>query len=532
MSRTPCLMTKCLTYTIPNTSIHFENLDLSFENKCYGLIGDNGVGKTTLLKLLLGFIKPDKGYVLLNGNISYCPQYIDNEDEHTSALEVLGIEKQWEALQRLKLGKTEEKDFDIIDDDWDLEHKIESLLEHLLISKKLLTQSFISLSGGEKTKILLARVMLTSADFILLDEPTNNLDETSKKVLFDWIKDSRNSFIIVSHDRNLLNFMDTTIELTTKGVNTFGGNYDFYEQQKRLLQENIQHQISAANAEIKRNTYSIQTTQEKHGHKRKKGKLLRKQGNVDKLTANGMRGRSEKTQSRNTTIAESRIHQAQENLNAAKKHLEIKASIKSELLATEVPSQKHIISIEGLDFAYPNQEPLFEDFNFSIVGPERVALTGANGCGKTTLLHLIMGLIKPQKGKIERDITPVRFLDQQCCFLNPSLSLVENFEYLNPDVITQEAYAALASMQFRNVHAEKKVANLSGGERIRAGLAMSLLSKNPPQLIALDEPTNHLDLRSINSIEDALSKYRGAMLVISHDSTFLEKINVTRYVHL
>lgn len=138
----------------------------------------------------------------------------------------------------------------------------------------------------------------------------------------------------------------------------------------------------------------------------------------------------------------------------------------------------------------------------------------------------------PQEGNIEYGISLIRVLDQQCDFLNPSLSLVENFQKFNPEATLQDAYSALASMQFRNVQAEKNVRDLSGGERIRAGLAISLLSKTPPQFIILDEPTNHLDLRSIQAIEEILNNYQGAMIVISHDNVFLDNIGLTREITL
>jgi ATPase subunit of ABC transporter with duplicated ATPase domains len=231
-------------------------------------------------------------------------------------------------------------------------------------------------------------------------------------------------------------------------------------------------------------------------------------------------------------LAELRIQQINEKLQAAKSQIEIKEAIHADLSATKVPLSKNVLLINDLTFAYPNQPPLFSDFNLSITGPERIAILGKNGCGKSTLIQLINGQIQAQKGTILCGITFIRTLNQTCHFLIPEISLVENFQFFNPTATEQDAYAALASFQFRNSAALKKVSGLSGGERIRAGLAISLLSKTPPQLIILDEPTNHLDLRSIQAIESALSEYQGAMIVISHDEAFLKNINISRSIAL
>ena len=522
-----------LSYAIPNTTIQFDDLNLSFEKSCYGMIGDNGVGKTTLLKLLSGILQPHSGNILVNGLVAYCPQHVEEVEQTYSVLQILGIQEKWQALQRLHEGEMLENDFEVINDDWALETDIASLFQRLELPIGILNNQFMTLSGGQKTKVLLAKMMLIKADFVLLDEPTNNLDSTSKQVLIEWIQESQTGFIIVSHDRDFLNTMDEIVEITNKGIHRFGGNYDLYETQKNLQQSSLQKQILDAEKELKQVSIATQTTREQHEQRHKKGRDDHRSGRQpDRKLAGAMKNKSGQTLGRHTLVKHQRMQQANEILQTTKAKLEIKESIHVDLSATAVPTQKQVITIEDVTFAYPNQEPLFESFNLSINGPERIAIIGKNGAGKSTLIQLICGHLKPQQGKIQQGISLIRVLDQQCEFLSPSLNLVENFQNINPSATIQEAYAALASMQFRNIHAEKKVRDLSGGERIRAGLAISLLSKVPPQLIILDEPTNHLDLRSIKAIEDALSAYQGAMIVISHDSIFLDNINITRIVSL
>lgn len=527
------LTTNHLSYSIPNATIQFDDLNLSFEKKRYGLIGDNGAGKTTLLKLLAGQLTAHSGNILLNGSLAYCPQMIAAKTETLLVSEILGIHEKWQALNRLQQGKMLENDLDIIGEDWTLESEIRRLFERLNLSESILSAQFVNLSGGQKTKVLLANVMRTKADFILLDEPTNNLDSVSKQILMEWIHDTHSGFIIVSHDRQLLNDMDEIIEITSKGIYRFGGNYAFYEAQKNLQQASLQQQAFNAERDLKQIARKQQITKERHEQRKKKGSNDHRLGRQpDKILAGAMRNKSEQTLGRQTLIKHQRTQQATEILQSTKDRMEFKESIHADLSTTAIPVQKQVLTIEDLTFAYSNQEPLLNAFNLSITGPERIAITGKNGCGKSTLIKLICGQLMPQQGNIQYAISLIRVLDQQCDFLNPSLSLVENFQKFNPEATIQDAYSALASMQFRNVQAEKIVRDLSGGERIRAGLAISLLSKIPPQLIILDEPTNHFDLRSIKAIEEILNNYQGAMIVVSHDNVFLDNIKLTKEITL
>jgi ATPase subunit of ABC transporter with duplicated ATPase domains len=253
-----------LSYAIPNTTIQFDDLNLSFEKSCYGMIGDNGVGKTTLLKLLSGILQPHSGNILVNGLVAYCPQHVEEVEQTSLVLQILGIQEKWQALQRLHEGEMLENDFEVINDDWALETDIASLFQRLELPIGILNNQFMTLSGGQKTKVLLAKMMLIKADFVLLDEPKNNLDSTSKQVLIEWIQESQTGFIIVSHDRDLLNTMDEIVEITNKGIHRFGGNYDLYETQKNLQQSSLQKQILDAEKELKQVSIATQTTREQH----------------------------------------------------------------------------------------------------------------------------------------------------------------------------------------------------------------------------------------------------------------------------
>ena len=190
-----------------------------------------------------------------------------------------------------------------------------------------------------------------------------------------------------------------------------------------------------------------------------------------------------------------------------------------------------MLVFDEVGFAYPGAPPILAGLSFRLTGPERLAVTGANGTGKSTLIKLAIGDLTPSRGHIELGARSA-LLDQQTAMLRPEETLIEAFQRLNPGASANAAYAALARFLFRNTAAEKMVASLSGGERLRAALACVLMSEQPPQLLILDEPTNHLDLDSITAIEAALRGYDGAMLLVSHDRDFLDAIGVEREIQL
>lgn len=532
MSRRAQILINQLFYAIPDTSVRFEGLTLNLKQQRYGIVGDNGLGKTTLLKLIAHLIEPQQGLIQRLGSLSYCPQnYIPENTEETVA-ETLAISAQLQALLEIKKGNLSEKNYALIENNWDIAARSKELFSQFGLQDIELDRKFLSLSGGQQTKCLLIRSILSASDFILFDEPTNNLDLKSRKLFHNWLKNNaQQAVVIVSHDRELLNQTDQIIEITSKAVFTYGGNYDFYCMQKATQQVALEKKLAEAKHQIRKTEKSIQRCREKIEQRQKQGKTFRSK-EKDKMLADFMQDRNEKTQSKNSAQASHRLNKSKEALKNLQEQIEIKETIHADLSATIVPKGKPLLEIEKINFSYPNQIKLFSDFSFTLTGPERVALAGDNGSGKTSLVNLILGKLKPCSGKIKCAVDKICYLNQNIDFLHTDESLLENYQTLNPTVNTRDAYFALASFNFRNIDAEKRVANLSGGERIRAGLALSLLANAAPQFIILDEPTNHLDIRSINAIEDILNKYQGALLVISHDAQFLENIGITREIIL
>lgn len=531
---TPSIILNNLSFHLEYTSVQFEQINMAFHQEKYGIVGANGIGKTTFLKLLSGELAPNAGTVLRQANIMTMPQSY----AYLAPLgEVLGVTTILDALQRIHNGSVAEADFAIADQQWDLEQRISTALSTFHLWPINLQTPFAHLSGGQKTKALLARTLIFPSDFVIFDEPTNNLDRETRAVLYDYISGSKAGLIIVSHDRTLLNKLDVIIELNSHGFTSYRGNYDFYATQKAIKQQAIQNEIQARTEALQKAKQLIQTRMERHqqneakGHRTKYGQI-KARGSYDKLALKSQKGRSEKTNRRIRIQAERKLEDVNQQLVDAKAQLEITENIDASLQATQVATQKVVLKIEALGFSYDPQQPLINNLQLQITGPERVALLGPNGCGKSTLIKLIRGELTPQRGQIYVGVEHIAYLDQNVSMLDYRLSLVDNYLRMHPRAKPFDAYAALAAFKFRNNDAEKIVYTLSGGERMRAGLAMILMAQVAPQLIILDEPTNHLDLISISAIENMLAFYQGAILAVSHDEIFLENIKIERFVAL
>lgn len=529
----PQILLHHLNFTVQNDRALLRGLDLALSARKTGLIGRNGMGKSSLLKLIVGELIPDAGHVYVNGSIAYCPQQFPLAP-NTTVAQVFGIEEKLKALTAITNGSLDEDNFKLIGDDWSIKERAQQQLDQFNLMHLDLDTKIKHLSGGERTRLYLASTFFADADFTLLDEPTNNLDITAKETLYNRVLTWKKGLLIVSHDRTLLNFMDEIIEITTKEVQTYGGNYDDYAEQKNLQHHARERDLTDAKKALVLSQSSIQASREKREHRQSRGRKAFLTGKVDKLSANSKRGRSERTECRLVTQSEMLLKNANQKLKEAKSNIEVIEKISVSLPKTYVPNQKIVLEIENLTFIYPNQNSssaLIHQFNLKMAGPERIALVGPNGSGKTTLIKLILNQLPFLQGKITLGVDQVSYLDQQINLLDGNLSLLDNFLKLNPASKNIDAHHALAKFLFRNVTVNKLVTDLSGGEKLRAALACVLMTNSPPKLLILNEPTNYLDLESIASIESALSCYQGAMIIISHDMTFLKNIKISRQVY-
>lgn len=516
-----------VTWAKPNGETVFTNISLQFSNLRTGLVGRNGVGKTTLLKLISGELKPQNGQIIANVKIAKLDQMLLRPEGDTIA-DLFDVTAALEILSRAERGEATADELDSAD--WSLEARMASSLAQFdlnLTPDHRLSQ----LSGGQHTRAMLAALLFKQPDFILLDEPTNNLDQQGRAAVVDLLAKWQGGAVIVSHDRQLLEHVDAIVELTSLGATIYGGNWQTYQQQKAAELNAAKHDLNVAEQQVAQIGHKIQQTKERKARKDGTGKRSRAKGDQPKILLNAMRENAEKTSGGNAQLANRMQNQAQDKASQAREQIEILQPFSVTLADSGLANGKMVLQVENLAGGYEQQNPIIKDFSFSIVGPERVAILGANGSGKTTLIKLITGALELQSGMVNL-IEDFSLLDQQVLMLDPELSIVDNFHRLNPNVEPNYARAALARFLFRADAAFKIVGQLSGGEKLRAALACVLGGANPPKLLILDEPTNHLDIDSITTIEVGLNAYDGAILVISHDQIFLKNIGITRHIKL
>lgn len=516
-----------LSLSTPDGRSLFSNIDLTFGAERTGLVGRNGVGKTTLLASMSGEHVPQTGRVLINGTIGLLRQ--DAQILKGMAVaDLFGARQALELLRRAGRGDASADDIATID--WTLEARLEAALARLGFDPSPDTE-LSCLSGGQITRVRLAALVFAEPDFLLLDEPTNNLDRDGRNAVVDLLAVWRGGAIVVSHDRALLETMDAIVELTSLGATRHGGNWSSFRAQKAVELAAVRHDLADAERRLSEIDGKAQEVAEKKARKDSGGRKKRAKGGMPRILAGARKDRSEDTGGKNARIAERRRGEAREAIDTARRRIEILQPLSVKLPSTQLPAGREVVWLDRVSAGYQPEQPILRDLSFALVGPERVALAGSNGSGKTTLLKLIAGELCPVSGTV-RVRPDFALFDQKVSVLDPALSVLENFRCLHPKAGTNECHAALARFMFRADAALQVAGSLSGGQLFRAGLACALGGSAPPSLLILDEPTNHLDIESIEAVEAGLRAYDGALLVVSHDQAFLEAIGVTRRLDL
>jgi ATPase subunit of ABC transporter with duplicated ATPase domains len=517
-----------LSYSTPDGRSLFENLTLAFGAERTGLVGRNGVGKSTLLRLVLGELQPTAGALSVHGRLGVLRQALIPPQGATVAA-LMGVDTALVRLRRLEAGEGTEDD--VAEADWTLETRLEQALADVDLAGLDLERPAASLSGGQVTRASLAGLLAAEPDLLILDEPTNNLDAAARDLVAEVLGRWRGGAIVVSHDRTLLRQMDRIVELSGLGAQVFGGDYDLYIQRKAEAEAAAARELADAEKQVARVTREVQVAAERKQRKDAAGKRARAKNDAPKILLDARQQRAETSGARGLHVADRLRAEASEALADADAKVERVRRLAFDLPPSGLAAGKMVAGVDDVAFAWPGGPSVLKGVSLKIVGPERVAVSGPNGSGKTTLIRLLAGELQPTSGKVTHGVR-VAFLDQQTALLGDDLTLVAAFRRLNPRSSENAARAALARFLFRNTAAEKPVATLSGGERLRAALAAVLLGDDPPQLLILDEPTNHLDLDSIGAVEAALAGYDGALLVVSHDRDFLRAVGVEREISL
>ena len=355
-----------------------------------------------------------------------------------------------------------------------------------------------------------------------MDEPTNNLDADGRALVRDLLRAWQGGALVISHDRNLLNEMDQIAELTTLGLSVYGGNWDAYSALKATELAAAEGALDHAERQLRQTERKAQQQKERKARKDSAGKADRAKNDAPKAMLNFMRNRSEKSGGDSANLAGKLKAQASNAVTEAKARLEVLQAVKLDLPPTGLPAGRRVLTASGLTGGYPDGPDIVSGIALEMIGPERVALTGPNGCGKSTVLSLLTGALVPRAGSATIHV-PFVMMDQAVSLLDPALSLRDNYLRINPNENETACRAALARFRFRGEAADKPVGQLSGGQKLGAGLAATIGAGTPPQLVILDEPTNHLDLDALAAIEAGLLPMTAPCLSSATTAPFLTR---------
>ncbi len=514
-----------LSFAWPDGTPVLDHLDAAFGPGRTGLIGANGTGKSTLIRLVAGELPPTSGTVRVSGRVAHLPQDLPLR-RGTRVDELLGIDRARAALHAIEAGSTDPAHYDALGEQWDVEERAVAVLDRLGLGAVGLDRPVAGLSGGECTLLGLAGRLLAQPDVLLLDEPTNNLDRRGRGRLAGVVADWRGALVVVSHDRELLEGMDAIAELRDGSLRTHGGNLSSYEEVVAVERAAAERMVRAAEGDLRRQKRDLVEAQEKLDRRASHGRdqADRRWHPEDRRRGHAAEG-GEDVGGKMRDLHEDRLAQSRERLTEARAAVVDDAEIRLELPGSQVPARRRVARLDEVALEHGPEVTL------EIVGPERIALVGANGSGKTTLLRTIVGTSAPTSGTVEVPV-PCRYLPQALDLLDDDLSLVDNVARVAPEASPNEIRARLAQLLFRGGRADQRVATLSGGERLRATLGALLLAEPTPQLLLLDEPTNNLDMASIRQLTAALEAHRGALVVVSHDVAFLRDLSPTRWLEL
>ena len=571
-----------ISYAHPSEPALFIDLSAVFSAPLTGLIGDNGCGKTTLMRLILGDLTPDSGSLAAPERMAYLPQDLGLDREQTLA-ELCGISEILRALQAVESGEYSPELYETIGDNWDIEERTLAALatygftpaalvdrDNPEAVRALFARQMHSFSGGEAVIAALASLMVSDPVFILLDEPTNNLDSAAKAQLFTALEALPCPALIISHDRDLLERVHVIAELHAdrQGVahlRLFEGNYSTYRQALETEQQAAQRRVTEAKNRVRSAHREWVHAQEIIS---KNMAQVWKDDQPDTILALA-KDASRQAAAKLRVLRVGKQEQAQEEYQNAQNEVRVQEKIYAELSQQPLPAGRKVLELHRVDSrrvdsrvsreTFTVQQPTKVDsLHFSpteagdenqqgtpaehpehliLSGPEHLRITGANGSGKTTLLEAIAHAGDPE---YRSPVQPAYRVDYcldgayipQRITLDPELTLLQCVQRANPGVSEQHLRDQLARLLFRRESVHHKTGELSGGERFRAAVAQVLLADPVPQLLMLDEPTNNLDISSVDWLVQALEAYTGALIVVSHDEDFCRRIRIDRTLAL
>ncbi|HJC61823.1 MAG TPA: ATP-binding cassette domain-containing protein [Candidatus Dietzia intestinigallinarum] len=539
----PSLVLSDVAFAFPDDTPFFSGLNLTIGPGLTTLVGRNGTGKSTLFTLIAGVLSPASGSITVDGagpsDVAYVPQLLADAPAQRTLADELGVGGRLAALARIEAGQGDDDDFALLGDDWSISERTVAQLHELGLPTEL-GRPVVSLSGGERTLAAVAGRLLEQPRVLLLDEPTNNLDARARRRLFGalerFVAGGDRIALVVSHDLELLDRADTTVELRAGRCRVFGGNYAHYREVVDAEQAAALQALSGARNDLRSEKRDKAQAQVALARRERYGRKMQASKREPKMVMGLRKQAAQESAARYRATHERGVEQAQERMREADAAVRREELLRIELPDPQLPSGRVVVDVE---------DPVAGRIH--LAGPARVRLAGPNGSGKTTLLRRLVGgdrddpdgdpavpgAVRGNDDTVAPAIaTPWAFLPQDLRVEHPDRSVVDTIRAARPSASAEEAHAHAARMLFIGDAGFRRLGELSGGERLRAALASELFARPVPQLLILDEPTNNLDLEGVEVLVEALAQWRGALLLVSHDDGFCDRVGVDDVITL
>ena len=551
-----------ISYIHPDKEVLFSDLNFAIsKGQKLGLVGNNGCGKSTLLQIIAGQLSPSSGVIVRPDDLYYIPQHFGQYDSLTIA-QALQIDSKRQALHAILEGDASTENFTLLDDDWNIEERSIAALDSWGIGHPL-SYPLHLLSGGEKTRVFLAGMNIHTPSVILMDEPTNHLDSSGRQRLYDWVEKWRSTLLAVSHDRTLLNLLPEICELEKHQITYYGGNYEFYKEQKALMQEALQQRIDEKEKALRAARKVARETAERRDKQNVRGEKANIKKGIPRIVLNALQGKSEKSTSKLNGVHQEKAEKLTDERNQLRGSLSPTAALKTDFNSSSLHNGKTLVTAKNINFGYypnqndndsqnendcPSENNTFDSSNssklpaqllwqapisFQLKSGDRLRIEGTNGSGKTTLLKIITGQLEPQEGTLTRADFSYVYLNQEYSIIDDRNSILEQaYAFNSRNLPEHEIKIILNRYLFPAPEWDKSCRKLSGGEKMRLAFCCLMISNNTPDMFILDEPTNNLDIQSIEIITNTIKKYTGTVIAISHDNYFIREIGVDQRIAL
>lgn len=527
------LILQNLNYRQHGNTILPANIRLSVtRHSKVALVGNNGTGKSTLLKLIAGVFLPSEGKVIVDSKPYYVPQHFGQYNELTVA-EALGLGDKLNALREILDGNATESNLSLLDNDWSIDERCREALAHWGMAGLDPDQCLNALSGGQKTKVFLAGISIHEPELILMDEPSNHLDTGGRQHLYDFITSCSATLIVASHDRSLLNLLSSVYEISKKGITLYGGNYDLYAEQKQLEINALNHDVQTKEKMLRKAREVERDTLARQQKLDARGKKKQEKAGLPTISMKTFKNNAEKSTARIREVHSEKTGDLRQELNQLKDALAGPDKMKFGFENTELHKGKVLVSAENINFGYGQSLLWKEPVSLKIISGDRIVINGANGSGKSTLIKLVLGELEPLCGIIHSAENKTVYIDQDYSLINNQLSVCEQAYEFNVNGLQEhEIKTRLNRFLFTKADWDKQCGVLSGGEKMRLILCCLSIRNQFPDMILLDEPTNNLDLQNVEILTGAMKNYQGTLIVVSHDPVFCKEIGIEKTIGL